>query len=284
MIERLLEQLVAEREISKRIAIVVAHPDDETIGAGATLSRLADVLLVHVTDGAPRDLEDARRSGCASREEYAALRGLELARALALAGISFERTRELGLIDQQAAINLKDLTVRLSAFLREFRPDAILTHPYEGGHPDHDATAFAVHCACALIGREDSPPPIIEMAFYHQCDGHPAMSSFIPRAGYTEWVRALSAAEQSKKQALLDCFESQRGTLKSFPVDAERFREAPPYDFAQPPHSGTLHYERFNWGMTGPRFRELARRAQQELGLSCKGGLSPRRSEPALRS
>ena len=40
--------------------IVVAHPDDETIGMGAQLCRFRDALLVQVTDGAPRD---GRRCG-----------------------------------------------------------------------------------------------------------------------------------------------------------------------------------------------------------------------------
>lgn len=275
MTERLLEQLASGDAISDRVVMVLAHPDDETIGAGAALFRLADVFLVHVTDGAPLDLTDARRVGCATREEYAALRRQELSRALGLAGISLERTRELGIADQEAALNLEALTARLSAILREVGPGAILTHPYEGGHPDHDATSFGVHRACALIEREEgSAPRIVEMAFYHQCDGRPAMSSFIQRAGFAEWVRALAPTEQAKKHALLACFESQRETLKSFPIDAERFREAPPYDFGKPPHPGTLHYERFNWGMTGARFRELARRADEELGLVHTGGLS----------
>ncbi len=37
------------------IAIVAAHQDDETIGAGGCLPRFGEVTLVHVTDGAPRD-------------------------------------------------------------------------------------------------------------------------------------------------------------------------------------------------------------------------------------
>jgi len=46
---------------------VVAHPDDETVGAGALLDRLDDVVVVHVTDGAPRDLADARSAGWRAR-------------------------------------------------------------------------------------------------------------------------------------------------------------------------------------------------------------------------
>jgi N-acetylglucosamine malate deacetylase 2 len=58
-------------DIMVPVAVVVAHPDDETIGCGAILRRLPLVRLVHVTDGAPRDMIDAVRLGpmrrCAAR-------------------------------------------------------------------------------------------------------------------------------------------------------------------------------------------------------------------------
>lgn len=40
-----------------------AHPDDETVGMGATLYRLREAAIIHVTDGAPRDMRDARAQG-----------------------------------------------------------------------------------------------------------------------------------------------------------------------------------------------------------------------------
>ena len=63
--------------------IVVAHPDDETIGLGAQLGRFEDALLVHLTDGAPRDGEDARNYGFASVADYAAARRSRTGRGIA---------------------------------------------------------------------------------------------------------------------------------------------------------------------------------------------------------
>ena len=66
--------------------MVVAHPDDETVGAGATLPLFRRLLLVHATDGAPRDLADARAVGFADAAGYAAARRRELDAALAAGG------------------------------------------------------------------------------------------------------------------------------------------------------------------------------------------------------
>jgi hypothetical protein len=47
----------------RRVVVVVAHPDDEAIGAGAVLRGFPDVTIVQVTDGAPLDQEYAQRKG-----------------------------------------------------------------------------------------------------------------------------------------------------------------------------------------------------------------------------
>jgi len=92
-----------------RVAIVAAHPDDETIGAGAQLAEMREVTLIHVTDGAPRSRPDWR--------EYARTRRAELLSALAIAAIPPERCLEIGLPDQQASMRLVELTCHLSRLL-----------------------------------------------------------------------------------------------------------------------------------------------------------------------
>jgi hypothetical protein len=67
------------------------------------------------------------------------------------------------------------------------------------------------------------------------------------------------------KEQLYSCFRTQQKVLQYFPPQPERFRCAPQYDFNQPPHSGSLYYEFFNWGMTGREWRRLANDAKTQI-------------------
>jgi LmbE family N-acetylglucosaminyl deacetylase len=237
---------------------VAAHPDDETIGAGSRISMARNLRLIHVTDGAPRTMQDAHRCGFNQWQDYAAARRSELEAALARAGFPADRAISLCLPDQEAACFLEKIASQLVDLFSEWRPELVLTHPYEGGHPDHDACAFAVRAALARTGNHAA---LGEFASYHALPGEPLAFGFLPAAGTPEITLRLSAPECDRKRRMLACFGTQQETLRQFPVDVERFRIAPAYDFRQPPHAGTLHYERYAWGMTGARFRRLASEA-----------------------
>jgi LmbE family N-acetylglucosaminyl deacetylase len=160
----ILESLVERKTIESKVMIVVAHPDDETIGMGAQLCRFSDALLVHVTDGAPRDGRDANAHGYSSTAEYPAAR----------------------------------------------------------------------HAVTTLT---------------------------------------LTATDRLRKKRMIDCFASQHELLAGFAVETESFREAPQYNFTQPPHRGELHYERLGWKINGVLCRKQARLALDRLGLpACRSG------------
>jgi len=261
-----------------RVMVVVAHPDDETIGAGSRLGRFADALVVHLTDGAPRTGHDARAAGCATWMDYAALRRRELETAVALAGLSADRLVGFGYPDQAASENMAEAACGIERLVAGWRPDVVLAHPYEGGHPDHDAAAFAVHAALALCRRRAGwTPRPVEMAFYQDgdADGVTVFQAFLPDAEGARMPVAtvhLDGDERVLKRRMLDAHASQAGTLASFRDDIERYRPAPVYDFLRPPHAGRLNYERFDWGMTGRRWRGLATRALHDLDLGSAVG------------
>ena len=82
-------EAVAEGAIVERpVMIVLAHPDDETIGMGAQLCRFRNALLVQITDGAPRAGLDAAAHGFAGIREYAFARRIELYAALDAAAVA----------------------------------------------------------------------------------------------------------------------------------------------------------------------------------------------------
>ena len=56
---------------ARHLALITAHPDDETIGCGAQLPRLSGITAITLTDGAPRDLIDARALGFPTAQDYA---------------------------------------------------------------------------------------------------------------------------------------------------------------------------------------------------------------------
>jgi LmbE family N-acetylglucosaminyl deacetylase len=254
----------------REVLVVAAHPDDETIGLGGHLPRLNGIRLVHVTDGAPADMKDARANGFETAASYATARRNELERAMGVAGIGAEALLSLAVPDQSAAFRMPFLARRLATIFQEHGTAAVITHAYEGGHPDHDATAFAVHAARDLLARDGvRPPDIIEFPLYHARNGSMVVQAF-PNAAYTcgpELAIQLPASVVCVKQTMLEAYKTQTQTVAPFNSSVERFRVAPRYDFSQSPNVGELHYERFRWGMTGAAWQMLVEEASRELGF-----------------
>src|SRR4051812_4148443 len=145
----LLEQIASRRCVRQPVALIVAHPDDETLGLGSRLSALRRLTLVHLTDGAPRSLDDARREGFADARAYAAARERELDAALAALGTSGTERIAYGHPDQESIDRLDAIVERLAIDLAGCA--AVITHAYENGHPDHDTAALAVALACRRL-------------------------------------------------------------------------------------------------------------------------------------
>lgn len=265
----LLEELLSDQSASVgagHVAVIVAHPDDETIGCGAQLARWRLATLIVVTDGAPRNLIDARACGFATAEAYALARKRELAQAASIAGVAEQQLVQLAVPDQGAALRLPQLARRLTDILVERDIAIAITHAYEGGHPDHDAVAFAVHAA-SRARPSTSAIAIVEMPFYRVGVEGDVAQQFEPREGVTEIEIPLDPSQQSLKQRMMAAHVTQSRVLAGFATDIERFRAAPSYDFTALPNGGRLFYEGHNWGMTGSRWQQLACKACAVLEL-----------------
>jgi LmbE family N-acetylglucosaminyl deacetylase len=241
------------------VAIATAHPDDETIGCGAFLCATSASTVIVVTDGSPRNPADAARLGFASADAYAQARFAELRMALQIAGISDGQLIALGVRDQDAALQIIPLARRLAQIFTSFNSHIVLTHAYEGGHPDHDATALAVHLAAKRLAKGGHELEIYEMPFYRLDGDQPVYQSFAPGAAPAITI-LLGPKERERKHRMMQSFVTQKSVLAPIGIDAERFRSAL-HDFSELPNGGKLLYERHDWAMTGERWLSLARDA-----------------------
>ena len=243
-------RLASGERIAERVAIVVAHPDDETLFCGSLLSRLDDAVLIHVTDGAPADLIDARRLGFAGRAAYAAARASELDAALAALGFRGAR-RAYAVPDKEAVHHLAAIAARLRDDLAGAA--VVITHPYEGGHPDHDSCALAVARVAAA--------PTVEFACYCYHDGERHFARFWP--GAEERARVLTPADVDRIENALHAHASQADVFGAWRPTRETWRAAVRYDFAQPPPPPRALYDGFGWTLTSAEWRRIAM-AQQD--------------------
>jgi LmbE family N-acetylglucosaminyl deacetylase len=221
--------------------------------------REAELYVLHVTDGSPRDLENARAAGFQSRRAYAAARRKEVYKALRYVGVSRRRCRIFSYVDKETWLHLPELIARMAALIDHLRPTLVLSPAYEGGHPDHDSVALAVQFAWRRLSR-----PFLrrEYPLYHAgSDGALVSGDFLAHPDISVEVLSLSEAEQNRKRQMLASFMTQQDMLKQFTTLEERFRDAPAYDFTRPPHDGTLLYEYWKMGVSGADWRLCVRRA-----------------------
>ncbi len=119
-----------------RLVLLAPHPDDETLGLGASLADLSDggieLVVVLLTDG------EASHPRCrhVSRDELVARRADEFNTAVGLLAPRAEIVR-LGLPDGGLPDAADDLAAALEDLLQE--GDLVLAPLPEDGHTDHDA-------------------------------------------------------------------------------------------------------------------------------------------------
>ena len=215
-----------------RPLIFVAHPDDETIACAGLMQRMAASLVVFATDGAPPHYGFERKFG--SLENYSRARFHEAAQALGqVSNCSLHRlVRAEGsyFVDQHLFQDIPQALASLCKIARDFSPDALITHAYEGGHIDHDTCSFiARHAADALSLRR------FEFPLYWMDGSGKATKQTFRDVGDspTEW--RLTEAEVLTKGKMLAEYRTQAGLAAAFPPATERIRPASRSDFSIAP-------------------------------------------------
>ncbi|MBN1173970.1 MAG: N-acetyl-1-D-myo-inositol-2-amino-2-deoxy-alpha-D-glucopyranoside deacetylase [Micromonosporaceae bacterium] len=167
--------------MQQSILFVHAHPDDETIGTGATLARYAKagarVTLVTCTLGEEGEIHIPGLSGlvAAEADQLGGYRLGELERACEILGVQDHRFlggagrfRDSGMMglpanDHPRAFCRAELDAAASLLLdviREVRPQVVVTYAPNGfyGHPDHVQAYRVTMRAVALAAGEGNAP------------------------------------------------------------------------------------------------------------------------------
>ncbi|OBF53313.1 LmbE family protein [Mycobacterium sp. 852002-50816_SCH5313054-b] len=182
------------------LVVVAAHPDDETLGLGATIAQLvaagADVQVVTVSDGG------AARPGATPRERARAeiTRRYEVRRAAAVLGVSAPVS--LGLPDGELADHEERVAGLLTGILEGTAPGTWCAATWRGdGHPDHEAVGRAAAKACERTGVKLLEYPVWMWHWASPAD--PAVP----------WERARSVGVPGwaldRKRLAAHCFRSQ---------------------------------------------------------------------------
>jgi LmbE family N-acetylglucosaminyl deacetylase len=224
-------------QLLKSTLVVVAHPDDESIGCGILLQRIADAGIILCTDGSPRIARPWYARTLRNPRLYAKRRLAEFNAAVRIAGVRRISTMA-GIHDQMLYSSLERAAINISRVLEEYRPDAILTHAFEGGHPDHDACAFLANWA----GHRFSLP-VWEMPLYFRPTPSASLiyQHFLSSNG-TEVTLRPCPSELRKKELMLSQHRSQAGVVSEFDRTLEVFRPQPAYDFGVSPNPAVSTY------------------------------------------
>ncbi len=142
----------------RRSTLVLApHPDDETLGCGATILRKRAVgTPVHVavlTDGGA-----SHRSAVLGRDDLIALRRKEALEATRLLGVPARAVSFLGYRDGCLAEAGRPLDEELCRLITAVAPQELLVPSAIDGHPDHRALNRAAHRAAATAAAATGQP------------------------------------------------------------------------------------------------------------------------------
>jgi LmbE family N-acetylglucosaminyl deacetylase len=155
------------------ILLVHAHPDDECIATGGVMARAhhdgVRVVLLTATRGEEGDIHNM--DAAAVRPRLGEVRTAELMRSCEILGVDrqeFLGYRDSGMAGSASnqdprsfhATPLDEAAARVAGYLREERPDVVVTYTPDGTywHPDHVKAHQATFAALDLLRAEGWEP------------------------------------------------------------------------------------------------------------------------------
>ncbi len=193
--------------LPKRMTVIAPHPDDETLGAGATIARFANEgveVSVLIVSGHLPPLYSPEIFETTRREAEAALRVL---------GVSHWEFLQIP-ATQVHQTPVAELNRKISQFVRETNPEMVLL-PFPDRHIDHRTIFDASVVACRPVYSE---APRFVLAYETLSETHwnvPGIEpAFVPEF-YVDISNYIN-----KKQAALNSYVSQVHSAPSRSVEA----------------------------------------------------------------
>jgi LmbE family N-acetylglucosaminyl deacetylase len=148
--------------MSDAVAVVAAHPDDEVLGCGGALARLAaEGRAVHVLLVSDGQTSRVVTSGQPPVEKILMARNAAAQAACTILGCS--SVEILGLPDNRLdSMELLDVVRQVEDFVRRHKPSLLLTHHSGDVNIDHRVVHEAVISAC----RPQPGHPVNELLFF----------------------------------------------------------------------------------------------------------------------
>ena len=208
---------------SERILVVAPHPDDESLGCGGLIAKLAargrTFCTAFITDGGASH----RGSLTWSRERLAARREQEAVDALQHLGIGAHAKFFFRLLDADmpaiASAEWQSALKKLEKIVRTFHPDLVLLPWRRDPHCDH---RNSWRLARTAIRQTPLTPMILEYTIWLDELGAP---QDYPRENEVEYVVVDVSSEREQKRAAVAAHLSQMGNL--IDDDPDGFRLSP---------------------------------------------------------
>lgn len=172
--------------MTKTILAVLAHPDDETFGLGGTLALYAqrgyNTYYVCATRGEVGAADEEFMKGYKDTAEMRTDELMRAAKMLGLKKVFFLGYRDSGMPgsednkhpNAQVAHSIEEVAGRVVKYIRELKPDVVITFDPIGGykHPDHihiqRATTLAFEKAEDASFNPEAGAPFKPRALYYQ--------------------------------------------------------------------------------------------------------------------